>query len=219
MERNDSTHGRNATGSTVFGMFPDRHEAERAVDALERAGFERDRISVAMRHDESLQAVDAETLNETADGAAAGAVGGGVVGGTFGLLAGLGVIAIPGLGPALAAGWLASTLLGAGVGAAAGGLIGGLVGMGVPEDDARRFETAFREGGVLVAVETGARASEAGAVLRGHRADVSGADRPRELTADDLRPHGDKLGFAGAERRRRVPAVGYSGPERRQLQI
>jgi hypothetical protein len=211
-----------ATGNTVFGMFPSRREAEAAVHALERAGFARDSISVAMRHDESLHSVDADPAPETAEGAAAGAVSGGVVGGTVGLLAGLGVIAIPGLGPALAAGWLASTLLGAGVGAAAGGLIGGLVGMGVPEEDAKRFESTFQQGGVLVAVETGARSSEAAEILRSNRADVSpGTARrqAREFSADELNPHGDKLRYSGVERRRRTGVGSYVGPERRQILI
>ena len=213
-----------ATGNTVFGMFPSRREAEAAVHALERAGFARDSISVAMRHDESLHSVDADPAPETAEGAAAGAVSGGVVGGTVGLLAGLGVIAIPGLGPALAAGWLASTLLGAGVGAAAGGLIGGLVGMGVPEEDAKRFESTFQQGGVLVAVETGARASEAAEILRSNRADVSPATarrQAREFSSDELNPHGDELRYTGVERRRRTTAGGgsYVGPERRQILI
>lgn len=219
MHTSDTTRGRDATGSTVFGMFPDRRQAEAAIDGLVRAGFERDRISVAMRHDESLR--DADTINEPAEGAAAGAVSGGVVGGTVGLLAGLGVIAVPGFGPALAAGWLASTLLGAGVGAAAGGLIGGLVGMGVPEEDARRFETRFQEGGVLVAVEAGAHTSEAAAILERNSADVSGSaleSRPREFTSGELVPHGDKLRYAGPDRRR-SQAGSYSGPERREVQI
>lgn len=235
MKTSSTPRGHDTTGSTVFGMFPTRADAEGAVEALERAGFERDRISVALRHDESVHTIDAESTGEAAEGAAAGAVSGGVVGGTVGLLAGLGVVAIPGIGPALAAGWLASTLLGAGVGAAAGGLIGGLVGMGIPEEDARRFESTFRQGGVLVAVETGARASEAAAILQTYSADVSGGragasrGRPvdaagssapaRELGSDELKPHGDKLGFTGRDRRRRTAAGSYTGPERRQVQI
>ena len=175
MHASDTTRGRDATGSTVFGMFPGRRQAEAAIDGLVRAGFERDRISVAMRHDESLR--DADTINEPAEGAAAGAVSGGVV--------------------------------------------GGLVGMGVPEEDARRFETRFQEGGVLVAVEAGAHASEAAAILERNSADVSGSalePRPREFTSGELVPHGDKLRYAGPDRRR--PRAGsYSGPERRQVQI
>lgn len=99
-------------------------------------------------------------------------MGGGGGGGVIGLLAGVGALAIPGIGPIIADGALASTLAGAGIGAAAGGLLGALVGMGIPEEDARYFERGFREGGVLVTVQAGARSTEARQVLYESEADL-----------------------------------------------
>ena len=106
-----------------------------------------------------------DTGTKAGEGAAAGAVGGGVVGGVLGLLAGVGALAIPGIGPIIAGGALASTLAGAGIGAAAGGLIGALIGMGIPEEDARYYETGLREGGILVTVDAGAAAVDARRIL------------------------------------------------------
>jgi uncharacterized protein (TIGR02271 family) len=88
------------------------------------------------------------------------------VGGVLGLLAGVGALAIPGIGPIIAGGALASTLAGAGIGAAAGGLVGALVGMGVPEEEARYYDRAVREGGILVTVRAPIRAVEARRILR-----------------------------------------------------
>lgn len=229
-----TTSGGMATGRTVVGMFRDRSDAEAAINALKRNGFSENQLSVAMRDPDEARRLGEDTATEAGDGATVGAVSGGLVGGTVGLLAGVGAIAIPGIGPAVAAGWLASTLVGAGVGAAAGGIIGGLVGMGIPEEDARRFDAAFREGGILVAVEGATRATEAAAILQSHRADVTGAGAPpraHPFEADSLRPHGDPMrdeidaaaptrsGYTGAERRGRTGSSSYSGPERRQLQL
>ncbi|MDQ2669339.1 MAG: hypothetical protein M3Y31_01790 [Gemmatimonadota bacterium] len=216
----DSDPGRR-TGSTVFGMFHNRADAETAIAALKGAGFADRQISMAMRHEGATHPdtghdVDTAIVSDAADGAATGAVSGGVVGGALGLLAGLGAIAIPGIGPAVAAGWLASTLLGAGVGAAAGGLIGGLVELGIPEEDAERYEAAFREGGILVAVESGARASEAAAILESNQADVSGAGVSRATAATARGSSAGTRTWTGAERRR-SSGVGYTGPERRQM--
>jgi uncharacterized protein (TIGR02271 family) len=95
----------------------------------------------------------------------------------IGLLAGVGALAIPGIGPIIAGGTLASTLAGAGIGAAAGGLLGALVGLGVPEDDARHFDEGFQAGGVLVTVNAGSRADEARECLYGSGADLGSRGR------------------------------------------
>jgi hypothetical protein len=141
--------------------------AERAIDDLQAAGFGGDQIGVAMR-DRTAQG---QLIEETgvAEGAVTGAVGGGLLGGLAGFLASVGTLAIPGVGPVVAGGILASTLgtaaAGAGVGAVAGGLLGGLTDLGFPEEEARYFETEFREGGVLVTVKAGTRAAEAAQIL------------------------------------------------------
>jgi hypothetical protein len=140
-------------GHTVVGLFKDVPDARRAIDRLKEAGFPDDKIGVAMRDRAQQEEMRADTGTKAAQGAASGAVGGGIVGGVLGLLAGVGALAIPGVGPIIAGGVLGSTLAGAGIGATAGGIGGALIGMGLREDEARHFEQALAGGGVLVAVE------------------------------------------------------------------
>jgi hypothetical protein len=148
---------------TVVGLFDTFTEAQNVVQQLVNAGFERSEISVLAndaRGEYSASRAVGET-SSTAEGAGAGAVGGGVLGGVLGLLVGVGALAIPGIGPVLAAGPLAaalgtagaSTLIGAGVGAAAGGIIGALVGAGIPEEDANFYAEGVRRGGTLLMVK------------------------------------------------------------------
>jgi uncharacterized protein (TIGR02271 family) len=148
-------------GETVVGLFADQPAAERGIQALKAAGFTESQIGVAVRDRAQQKEITEGTGTQASEGAAAGAVGGGMVGGVIGLLAGVGALVIPGVGPIIAAGALASTLTGAGIGAAAGGLIGALAGMGVPDEDAKHFERGFQEGGVLVTVEAGGDAARA----------------------------------------------------------
>jgi hypothetical protein len=146
---------------TVVGLFDSPADAQSAVQELLNMGFANSDISLLANdaHGEyaGTRAVGASD-SATGEGAAAGAVGGGVLGGGLGLLVGIGALAIPGIGPVLAAGPLAaalgaagaSTLVGAGVGAAAGGIIGALVGAGIPEEDASFYAEGVRRGGTLV---------------------------------------------------------------------
>jgi uncharacterized protein (TIGR02271 family) len=159
-------------GGTVVGLFQNQVDAERAINRLKQAGFSENQIGVAMRDRGRQQELVEDTGTQAAEGAATGAVSGGVLGGVIGLLAGVGALAIPGVGPIIAGGALASTLAGAGIGAAAGGLLGALVGMGVPEEDARHFDEGFRAGGTLVTVTAGSRAEEARQFLRESGADL-----------------------------------------------
>jgi len=161
--------------STVVGLFDHQTEAEAAITALKAAGFPEKDIGVAMRDRTSQGELVEGTGTQVAEGATGGAVGGGVVGGVIGLLGGLGALAIPGLGPIFAAGWLGSTLAGAGIGAAAGGIIGGLVGLGIPENEARHFEEGVKEGRILVTVKAEERAAEAADILTRHNADLGPA--------------------------------------------
>lgn len=160
------------TGGTVVGLFHDQHMAERAIRTLKNQGFAEDQIGVLMRDLERQQELAEHTGTKAEEGAATGAVGGGVLGGVLGLLAGVGALAIPGIGPIVAGGAIASTLAGAGIGAAAGGLLGALVGMGIPEEEARHFEHGIREGGILVTVQAGERSAEAVEILRAEGADM-----------------------------------------------
>ena len=171
---------------TVAALFQDQPSAERAIQRLKTAGFTEQEIGVAIRDREQQQSLTESTGTQAAEDATKGAVGGGVVGGVLGLLAGVGALAIPGVGPIIAGGALASTLAGAGIGAAAGGLLGALVGMGVPEEDARHFEQGFQRGGILVTVQAGDRAEIARQALAEGGADLgpSRRDLERDTTAD-----------------------------------
>jgi uncharacterized protein (TIGR02271 family) len=165
------------TSATVVGLFPNQADAERAIQRLKEEGFSEDQIGVALRDRERQKDLIAGTGTQAAEGAATGAIGGGVLGGVIGLLAGVGALAIPGVGPIIAGGTLASTLAGAGIGAAAGGLLGALAGMGVPEEDARHFDQGFRAGGTLVTVTAGNRAEEARECLAESGADLGSMGR------------------------------------------
>lgn len=138
--------------TAAFGIFPSQARAETAVDALIAAGFRSDDISVLAPDQKTTHELATEKNTKAPEGATTGATTGGAVGGTLGLLAGIGALAIPGLGPFIAAGPIMGALAGLGVGAAAGGLIGALVGMGIPEYEAKRYEGRIKDGGVLVSV-------------------------------------------------------------------
>ncbi len=153
------------TSSVVAALFPDRHLAERAINDLKSAGFRGDQIGIAMKNEEGQREIVQQTGTKAAEGATAGAVGGGVLGGLAGFLVGIGALTIPGVGPIIAGGVLASTLAGAGIGAAGGGLVGALAGLGVPEEQAKYYDQGFRAGKVLVTV-TGNRVNEAYDILQ-----------------------------------------------------
>ena len=193
MARNKSDNRVNSVGGTVVGLFRDQPAAERAIQRLTAAGFTEKQIGVAVRDREQQAAITEGTGTQAAEGAKAGAVSGGVLGGVVGLLAGVGALAIPGIGPIIAGGALASTLAGAGIGAAAGGLVGALVGMGIPEEDARHFEQGFQQGGILVTVDAGTRSVEARQLLTETGADLG-------PTARAVRGTGDLAGTTDQER-------------------
>jgi hypothetical protein len=161
--------------STVAAIFPERTQAERAIDDLRAAGFAGDQIGVALRDRRETGELVEDTGTNAVEGAVSGALGGGLLGGVAGFLVGLiSALALPGIGPVVAGGALAAALgtaggtavAGAGIGAAAGGLVGALSGMGIPEEEARYLETGFRSGGVLVTVNAGHRAAEALGILQ-----------------------------------------------------
>ncbi|MBP0446463.1 hypothetical protein J8J14_16935 [Roseomonas sp. SSH11] len=154
---------------TIARLYDNYSDASAAVSALEAAGFMRDDISIVAR-DGSAGTTTGETAHhdhdETATGAGTGATIGTVLGGGAGVLAGIGALAIPGLGPVVAAGWLVAALTGAGVGAATGGLLGSLTGAGVEERDAHVYSEGVRRGGSLVTVRTDdMRAAEVESIL------------------------------------------------------
>ena len=135
----------------VFGIYASRLAVENATDSLMRAGFPD--ISVLMP--ETLggaKYMGTEKATKAPEGAAAGVTAGGLIGGTLGALAGVGLLAIPGLGPFIAAGPIMAGLAGLGVGGAVGGVTGALIGMGIPEFEAKRYEGHLQKGGILLSV-------------------------------------------------------------------
>jgi hypothetical protein len=138
--------------TAVFGIYQTRERAEQAVDMLLANGYRKTDISVLMAENQGTKDFGHKKGTKAPEGAATGAGAGAVVGGTLGLLAGIGALAIPGLGPLIAAGPIMGALAGAGAGGAAGGLIGSLIGMGIPEYEAKRYEGRVKSGHILLSV-------------------------------------------------------------------
>ena len=140
--------------SVVFGIFSSKEQMDAAVDQMKRNGFQNSDISVLFPFSDGVQAAALEKGTKANEGAAAGAASGAIIGGAFGWLAGIGMLAIPGIGPFAAAGPIAAFLSVAFLGAAAGGLAGALVGMGIPEFPAPRYEERIKGGCILLSVHT-----------------------------------------------------------------
>jgi hypothetical protein len=142
-----------ATDYVAYGMYPDRQSFEAALDALRTAGFRNSDISVILPdRDHTSRDLVAEISSKAPEGAATGAGAGAAVGGVLGWLVGIGALAIPGIGPLVAAGPVVAALAGAGAAGATGGLVGGLIGAGIPEIEAKRYAGRIREGGYLISV-------------------------------------------------------------------
>ncbi len=138
--------------TAVFGIYTSRGAAEEAVDHLRTAGFRSEDVSVLFPENLGNKDFAHEKNTKAPEGATTGGVSGAVIGGTLGWLAGIGALAIPGIGPFIAAGPIMGLLGGMGVGGAIGGIAGALVGMGIPEYEAKRYEGRIREGGILLSV-------------------------------------------------------------------
>jgi len=138
----------------VFGIYSTQSGLEAGVDALKSAGFSNNDISVLFPDKEGTHDFAHENSTKAPEGAATGAGTGAVLGGGLGWLAGIGALAIPGLGPFIAAGPIMAALAGAGVGGAVGGLTGALIGMGIPEYEAKRYEGRVKNGGILISVHS-----------------------------------------------------------------
>ena len=167
--------------TAVFGIYKTSAQAEHAVDRIVAAGYSNNDISVLLPDVQSSKEFAHEKNTKAPEGTAAGVTTGGIVGGTLGLLAGIGTLAIPGLGPFIAAGPIMASLAGLGVGGAVGGLIGALVGMGIPEYEAKRYEGRVKDGGVLLSVhcDTSGEISRAKELLK-------------ETGAEDISSAGEK---------------------------
>lgn len=136
----------------AFALFPDRTSLERAVTALRGAGFRNSDVSMLMQETPGTKDLAHEAHTKAPEGATAGAAAGAVVGGVLGWLVGIGALAIPGIGPFIAAGPIVAALAGVGAAGTAGGLIGALIGVGIPEYEAKRYEGRLRKGHLLLSV-------------------------------------------------------------------
>jgi len=152
------------------GVFHDPDDAREAIEALKDADFASDTISILSPDKQTTQTMAEETGTQAGTGAATGAVTGGILGGLGGWLVGIGALAIPGVGPFIAAGALATAVAGAAIGAGVGAVAGALVGMGVPKDEAEYYEGEVKSGRTLVTVRADGRYDEAQRILREHRA-------------------------------------------------
>jgi hypothetical protein len=178
--------------TSVFGIYTDRTALENAVDTLKAEGFRNTDISVLLPDNAGTKDFAHEKNTKAPEGAAAGAGTGAVLGGTLGWLAGIGALAIPGVGPFIAAGPIMGLLGGLGVGGAIGGVSGGLIGLGIPEYEAKRYEGRIKEGGALLSVHCDSSdwVSRAKNLLERTGAhDVASADEASADYAQSDKPH------------------------------
>jgi hypothetical protein len=155
--------------TAVFGIYTSGDHAERAVDAIIAAGFPSANISVLLPDNTSTREFAHTKETKAPEGTTTGVTAGGVIGGTLGVLVGIGALAIPGVGPLIAAGPIVAGLAGLGVGGAVGGLVGALIGMGIPEYEAKRYDGHVKGGGTLLSVhcDTSEQVSRAKDLLKG----------------------------------------------------
>lgn len=154
---------------SVYAIAISEGQANQIVDSLTRSGFSSNDLSVLFPDKDTTHEFSHEKNTKAPEGAVTGGVAGSVLGGTLGLLAGIGALAIPGVGPLIAAGPLLAALSGAAAGGAVGGVAGGLIGMGIPELEAKRYENRIAEGNILISV---------------HAVDGDQVDRAKEIFKD-----------------------------------
>jgi hypothetical protein len=140
--------------TSVFGIGKSESQIRTAIDRLKAAGFSENDISVLFPDKSTTRDFAIKHNTKVGEGTAVGGVSGGAAGMAVGLLAGLGLLAIPGAGPFLAAGPIMAALAGGAAGSMAGGLVGALVGLGIPEFEAKRYEGKIKEGGILLSVHS-----------------------------------------------------------------
>lgn len=139
---------------SVFCIATSRIQADEIVDQLKNANFSNNDISALFADKETSHDFAHEKNTKAPEGAVTGAGTGGVVGGALGWIAGIGALAIPGVGPFIAAGPIVAALSGAAIGATVGGIAGGLIGLGIPELEAKRYEGKIKDGNILISVHT-----------------------------------------------------------------
>src|ERR1051326_3459616 len=181
--------------TAVFGIYPSYTAVEIGVDALRDAGFRNSDISVLFPENAGTKDFAHEKNTKAPEGATTGAGTGALLGGGLGWLVGIGALAIPGLGPFIAAGPIVAALAGAGAGGGIGGLTGALIGMGIPEYEAKRYEGRVKDGGILLSV---------------HSDDSAWTKKAKEILertgAQDVSSTGDATGEKGEKARVREVA-------------
>jgi hypothetical protein len=190
--------------TAAFGIYPDRATAESAISQLLDRGFRNEDISALLPENLGSKELSSVKTTKAPEGTAAGATTGAVVGGTLGLLAGIGALAIPGIGPLIAAGPIVATLAGIGSGGVVGGLAGALIGAGIPEYEAKRYEGRIKSGGILLSV---------------HCDNSEWTSRAKEILkatgAEDVSSTGESSGDFGNTDRPMTRSVEYDERERK----
>jgi hypothetical protein len=141
-----------AKNKSVLGIYATRNGVENAVQAFKDGGFSSSDVSVLLPENLGSKEIGTDKATKAPEGAATGGTSGAVIGGALGWLVGIGALAIPGVGPFIAAGPIVAALAGLGVGGAVGGVTGALIGLGIPEYEAKRYEGRVQKGGILVSV-------------------------------------------------------------------
>ena len=161
------------SNKSVYAIAISEGKANRIVDSLTNSGFSANDISVLFPDKSTTHEFSHEKNTKAPESTVTGAATGGVLGGALGLLAGIGALAIPGVGPLIAAGPLLAALSGAAAGATVGGIAGGLIGLGIPEFEAKRYENRLTEGNILISVltETGDQVDRAKEVMKNAEAE------------------------------------------------
>lgn len=175
--------------TSVYGIYATRQDAEVAIDSMRASGFGAQDISVLFPDNEGTKDIGHEKHTKAPEKATAGAAIAGLAGGAIGWLVGIGALAIPGVGPFVAAGPLMGALAGLGAGSVVGGLAGALIGMGIPEYEAKRYEGRIRSGGILLSVhcDNDLMIGRAKEMLRHTGAEDIAAAEEGKVSARDLR--------------------------------
>jgi hypothetical protein len=209
--------------TAAFGIYPSNSAAEGAIDQLIAAGFSNQDISVLMADRQTSKDFAAEKNTKAPEGATTGVSVGGAVGGTLGLLAGIGALAIPGVGPLIAAGPIMGALAGLGVGGTVGGVVGALIGLGIPEYEAKRYEGRVKDGGVLLSVhcDSSSEVSRAKDLLKATGAEDISSSGEKSVSTHGVDTDESK---AGRERAGDVERIGVSstsptGTDRRNREV
>lgn len=188
--------------TSVVCIAKTRNQTERIIDRLVISGFNHSEISVLMPETDSSHDIGHIKATKAPEGTATGAATGGVAGGVIGLLAGIGALAIPGVGPLIAAGPIIAALSGAALGAATGGVVGGLIGLGIPELEAKVYEGKLKTGNYLVTVHArdGKEVSRAKEIFKSEEAEdicttgqTSTPDKKTAIDEDDTDDNGDSM--------------------------